>query len=182
MANVQTKYSRLTALTVGPNAAETALLSAGAVGTDFKGSLSFVGGMGGFVAGDVVRLFASFVYFNNTMLPGSARFRLYLSPALANPIMDSNALTLGGIGNNNPVEFMIYAQLTIRTLTVGINLGTGYCDSYRGGDFPLPFFILGPVAFTIDTGMANNLELTATVGPRASIVPQQCSVEYLPSP
>jgi hypothetical protein len=182
MAMVQTKFSRLTAVTVGPGVAETAMLSQGVLNTDYKGTLSF--GAGTLVAGDVIRVTAGLTVVNNQPpgFLGSCRLRLYLNPAFNNPCADTGAFSINW-NQNNPLEVIFAALITIRTTGAS---GTGYCDALLhvlpalGGT---PYFILsGSQSFAISTVPANSIDPTAILGIFGAVTLQQCSVEYLPSP
>jgi hypothetical protein len=185
MANVTTKFSRLTSQSVNAGAPETRLLSPGALNTDFKGALNFAANT--LVAGDVVRLFLGFTWTNNTGNFGNLQARVYLGTSVAPAaptglIADTGTLSLQ---NNNPgtQEFTILVEFTIRTTG---NPGTGWCDAFliglfpnRDSGYPWP---CGKLSFNLDTTAANSLEVTGTVGANGSMALTQASVEYLPTP
>jgi hypothetical protein len=182
MANVLTKFARLTTRTASAGGGETRLLGAGVVGTDFQGSLGFAANS--LALGDIVRIFAGGTWANNNANNnGTGQLKLYLNPGAAfnNPIADTNTITNLVLYANNatPLEWIFSAELTIQS--TGAN-GTGWCDSILFNDARGWQRMSGSGSFTIDTTQANALDLTGTVTTQGAITLNQCSVEYLPHP
>jgi hypothetical protein len=185
MANVTTKYVRLTSNTASAGGGETRLISPGTAGTNFNGSLSF--GAKTLSLGDTIRIFAWGRTRNVNMAAGSARVRLYFnggSPAnLAGSIADTGAVAPPVVIQGNLTnEWNFFAQILIAE--IGEN-GKGWCDSYVQNVENLSNFnkMSGKAAqFTIDTTVANELELSALVANNGAFDLDQCTIELLPSP
>jgi hypothetical protein len=191
MANVQTKFSRLTQLQAVPGGGETLLLSPGVINVDFKGSLTFAANT--LSVGDIIRVFAWGFWFNTSPVqaPCTCQVRLYFPSMFSQLVADTGSrmiLTTGRVA----VEWSFFAQLTVVNFeekpAVSSDARFLTFDPVTGAPTTIMAGVLNPsfAPFPIVLGNANDLDLTGTIFPddvvNAGLLLNQCSVEYLPTP
>jgi hypothetical protein len=185
MANIQSRYARLTQVVVNAGNPETRLLSQGTQNTDFTGSLTFPS-TDRLTRGDIIRVTAwGYWESTNPQANGTARIRLYFndgggSPpaALVGPVIDLTAqINVGAAGS-----WWFHAYMTKFTnVGTGVNFAVdGFIEDVQN---PTNFNKMtnSITQFRIDPTVDNYVELTALVSTMGRLTITQCSMEYLPS-
>ena len=126
--------------------------------------------------------------YNSTAAGQHVQFKLYFNPGnpanLMAPIADSDGILF--VNAMQVAEWHFFAQITVQ---LGSGTGVMWCDALiENVDRPLvPIGVVNKMIgllenFLLNNQVANSLELTATTDPSVSLILDQCSIEYLPSP